>query len=254
MPSATQGFSGQEILNRVINFVGNNTQPFQQYVKDSIPLAEFKFCNTYQWRFLYRPNLKITLQGDGREEYTLNSTNLLDISSVGYNMLAEDVESMTDEHNGRVVRKVTVKDIRRLDPLRISGSTQDQVTHFAPTQDMNFLVYPTNFPSVVMTIDGYISPEPLLDMSDYPTIPYRYQHTFIEYVIALALDRENDDRAPQKKADCVQMFLDDIRKDKETVGDIDSTRIRHWGEANVDGVGGADLASFYINTLFATGL
>lgn len=248
MPSNLYGFSGQDIVNRVINYTGNNTVAFATYVAQSIPLAEFRFCKIHPWRFLYKTNLKMTLQGDGREQYVLDS------STIGYYMTAEDVESITDEPNGRVIRKVTVKDIRRLDPMRRSGGTQDQVTHWAPTEDNKFLVYPVTFPSVQVTIDGWITPSPLTDLSQYPTIPYRYQEGFIRYIEALALDRENDDRAPVAKQEALNLIMQDVRDDIASLGDIDSTRIRHWGEANVDGVGGADLASFYINTLFATGL
>ncbi len=206
MPSNTLGFSGQEIVNRVINYTGNSTVAFSTFVAQSLPLAEMRFCKIHDWRFLYRTNLKMTLAGN-TEEYTLDS------GTIGYYMSSEDCETITDEVNGRVIRKVTVKDIRRLDPMRISGSTQDQVTHWAPTQDNKFLVYPFTFPSVQVTVDGYITPTALSDLSTYPTIPYRYQESFIEYVIAMALDRENDDRADGKKQNALSLITMDIRDD-----------------------------------------
>lgn len=243
MPSSTSGFTGSEIVSRVISYVGNNTSAFQTYVEQTLPLAEFRFCKTHPWRFLYKQNLSLSCTS-GTNEYSLAS------GTIGYYMAAEDVHNVVDATNGRVLKKVDLKDLRRLDPKTNDGSATDELTHWAPVSDNTIMVYPKTFANVTLKIDGWITPSALTTLSNYPTIPYRYQESFIEYVIAMALDRENDDRAATKKSEAMQLIMADVRDDLAGRGDVDHPRFRSWNESNVDGVGGADLEQFYLNSLF----
>ena len=243
MPSNTYGFSGTEIVNRVKSFVGNNKTDFQSFVEQTLPLAEFRFCKVHPWRFLFKKGLSLTV-ASGTNEYDLS------IANIGYYMSAEDVESVVDETNGIVLKKVTLKDLRRLDPKNNDGSSNDQLTYWAPLSDNRIMVYPKTFGVTTLKIDGKITPGALSDLNNYPTIPYKYQESFIEYVMAIALKRENDDRAEGMKADAMSMILEDIREDLRSIGDVDQPRIRSSREADFDGIGGADLESVYINSLF----
>ena len=76
------------------------------------------------------------------------------------------------------------------------------------------------------------------------------QESFIQYAISLGLERENDDRAEQKKQEAIQLIMQDVKDDLRSNGDIDLPRIRSASEAAFDGVGGADLQSLYVNSLF----
>lgn len=243
MPSNTLGFSGTEIVNRVKSFVGNNKTDFQTFVEQTLPLAEFRFCKVHPWRFLYKTNLSLTVVS-GTNEYDLTT------GSIGYYMSAEDVETIYDETNGVVLKKTTVKDLRRMDPKSDDGSSSDRITHWAPLSDNRIMVYPKTFGVTTLKIDGKITPGALSTLSNYPTIPYRYQESFIEYVTAVALDKENDDRAQAKKAEASSMILEDIRDDLRSQGDVNEPRIRSMREAGFDGVGGADLTSLYLDSLF----
>ncbi len=243
MPSDTLGFTGSEIVSRVTNYVGNTTSQFSTYVSQTLPLAEFRYCKMHNWRFLYKQHLPLPVT-NGTNTYNLDASN------IGFYMAAEDVNTIWDETNGRVLRKVDIKDIRRLDPKTDDGSNIDDLTHWAPLNDNQILLYPPQFKNVTLRVDGYVTPNALSTLSNYPTVPYRYQEGFIEYVMAMALDRENDDRAIAKRQSAVEMIMGDIRADQPQQGDIDMPRVRHWNEANVDGVGGADLANFYISWLF----
>lgn len=243
MPSNTSGFSGNEILARIVSFVGNNTTTFSTYVAQTLPLAEFRFCKIHPWRFLYKSALPLTV-ASGTNEYDLS------IATLGYYMTAEDVETIYDETNGVVLKKTTVKDLRRLDPKVNDGSANDRITHWAPLSDNRIMVYPKVFGVTTLKLDGKITPGALTTLSNYPTIPYRYQESFIEYVTALALAKENDDRADSMKLGAIQMFIEDIKDDVRSQGDVHEPRIRSLREASFDGIGGADLQSLYIDSLF----
>lgn len=223
--------------------MGNTTTAFQTYVEQTLPLAEFKFCKAHDWRFLYKQNLSLTV-ASGTQTYSLTT------GTIGYYMAADDVQSIWDQTNGRVLKKVTLKDLRRLDPKLDNGSANDQIDMWAPVGDNEILVHPKIFSNTTLKIDGKITPAALTTLSNYPTIPYRYQESFIEYVIAMALDRESDDRAQVKKQEATSMIVADIRHDLAQLGDTEHPRIRHIFESDVDGVGGADLERFYINWLF----
>lgn len=244
MPSSTTGFTGAEIVSRVVSFVGNVSSEFQTYVEQTLPLAEFRYCSMHPWKFLYKPNLSLAVV-NGTDEYDLSVANL------GYYMASEDVHQIFDQVNGRILRKIDLKDLRRLDPKHNDGSATDEVTMWAPLGDNRIILYPPTFASATLKIDGWISPGALTTLSNYPTVPFRYQEGFIDYVIAKALDRENDDRAAQKKEDALELIMADVRKDMTQKGSVDLPRVRSWAEANVDGVGGSDLSNLYFNYLFS---
>lgn len=244
MPSSTLGFTGTEIVTRVINFIGNTTTAFQTYVEQTLPLAEFRFCKMHPWNFLYKQNLPLACTS-GTDEYAL------DTGTIGYYMSSEDVHTIFDSTNGRVLAKRDLKQIRRLDPKRDDGSASDDITHWTDLSDNRILVYPRTFLNVTLRVDGWITPNALTTLSNHPTIPYKYQEAFIEYVIALALDRENDDRAAGKKQEALGLIRQDILSDQRGSGDVDNPRVMHWNESNVDGVGGSDMTDYYLNWLFS---
>lgn len=242
MPSSSTGFTGTEIVTRVVNFIGNTTNAFQTYVEQTLPLAEFRFCKIHPWKFLYKQNLPLACVS-GTNEYELS------IGNIGFYMAAEDVHTIFDSTNGLVLSKQDLKDIRRLDPKVDDGSATDDLTHWAPLSDNKILVYPKVFQAVTLRIDGWITPGALTTLSNYPTIPYKYQEAFIEYVIAMALDRDNDDRAAGKKSEALALIRQDILNDMRGSGDVDNPRVRSWNESNMDGTG-SDMESAYLNWLF----
>lgn len=243
MPSSTTGFTGTEIVNRITAFIGNDKVDLRTYIEQSLPLAEFRFCKVHPWRFLFKKGLSLTV-ASGTNEYDLT------VGTLGYYMSAEDIETISDETNGIVLKKVTLKDLRRLDPKVNDGSADDKLTYWAPLSDNRIMVYPKTFGVTTLKIDGKITPTALSTLTNYPTIPYRYQEGFIEYVLAMALKRENDDRADAVKAEAMNLIMEDVRDDLRSMGDVDQPRIRSAREADFDGIGGADLESVYINSLF----
>jgi hypothetical protein len=241
MPSSTSGFSGTEIVSRVLSYVGNSKTDFQTYVEQTLPLAEFRFCKSHTWRFLNKQNLSLSCTS-GTNEYALES------GTIGYYMAAEDVETIFDDTNGVVLQKVTLQDLRRMDPKVDDGSSTGRITHWAPLSDNRIVVYPKTFANVTLKVDGKITPSALSTLSNYPTIPYRYQESFIEYVIALALDREDDDRAASKKSEAMQLILEDIRADVRAQGGTELPRLRSMSEA---ALASGDLEQDYLNYLFS---
>jgi len=232
MPSATQGFSTLEIVNRVINYIGNNTMDFQTYINESLPLAELRFCKLHDWSFLRKTGLSLTIP-NGTAEYTLDST------TIGHYMSAEDVETIFHEASGVILKRVDLNQIRRLDPETNDGSTQDDPLYWAPAGDNRIRIWPPRFASGTLKIDGKITPPVITTVGGniFPTIIPRYQESFIEYVLAMALDHENDDRASSRKSEALTLIRTDIQDDLRGLSQVENARIRSLREATVDGTG-----------------
>lgn len=228
MPNITQGFLYSEIVARVVNYVGNQSSDFQTYVQQTIPLAEFRFCKLHNWGFLKKTGLTLNTVV-GQAEYDL------DPASIGFFMTAQDVETIRAEADGVVLKKVTLDEIRRLDPDNNDGANTDTPLYWAIAGDNRIRIWPPLTKAMALKIDGKITPSaPDVNSysSTYPVIPYRYQEGFIDYVIAMSLDRENDDRALQKKQEAMTLILQDIQSDLES-----DDRIRSMQEFRYDGIG-----------------
>lgn len=230
MPNATSGFTGNEIVSRVKAYIGNVSTSFTTYIEQTLPLAEFRFCKMHDWRFLKKIGLSLTVT-NGQADYELS------VANIGHYMAASDVESIYDETNGIYLKKVDLNQIRRLDPEDDDGSTTEKPALWAEVGDNKIRIWPPNIKTGTLKIDGKITPVALHNLANYPTVPYRYQESFIEYVLAMALDRENDDRAQSKKAEALGLIQSDIRDDMMNSGGNDEPRIKSQFEKMADGVG-----------------
>lgn len=233
MPDITQGFSYQEIVARVINYVGNTSSDFQTYVQQTIPLAEFRFCKLHDWSFLRKVGLSLNTVTGQAEYDTLPAT-------IGYFMSVGDIETIRAEADAVVLKKVDLNQIRRFDTENNDGSSTDTPMYWAPAGDSKFRIWPPTVKPIALKIDGKITPAPVdvtAYSSSYPSIPYRYQESFIEYVISIALDRENDDRAASKKQEALVLIRQDIQADMQGLSEVENPRIKSLNESRYDGVG-----------------
>ncbi len=228
MPNADSGFTGTEIVNYVKSWIGNESSAFQTFVEQSLPLAEMRFCKAHNWPFLHKSNLSLTVVS-GTSEYALTTGTL------GFYMSAEDVKSIYSAANGIYLKKVTLDEIRRFDPSADDGNSSAKLTHWAPTGDNRIVVYPPIFSDTTLKVDGKIRPGALHTLANYPTIPYHYQEAFMQYVIALALDRENDDRATNMKQVALGLIKQDIQDANSGLGNVMEPRIRSMAEQRLDG-------------------
>lgn len=226
MPNSTTGFTYTEIKDRVINFVGNNSDEFATYVEESIPLAEFRFCKMHDWNFLRKTGLTLNTV-TGQAEYDLT------VANIGFLMAANDVETIRAEDDAVVMKKMDLNQIRRLDAENTDGSSIDTPSFWAVVADNKIRIWPPTVKVMALKIDGKITPN-----TTTLSIPYKYQESFIEYVIAMALDRENDDRATVKKQEAMALIRSDILDDMRSLGDVENPRIKSLLEARFDGIGG----------------
>lgn len=227
MPNSVSGFSGNEIVARVINFIGNSSSSFKSYVEDTLSLAQFRFCKMHDWGFLRKTDLALAVTS-GISEYELSS------ATIGYYMAAEDVQSIYDETNGVYLQKVDLQDIRRYDS-EDDDTNATGPTHWAPIGENRIKIYPPAVPNGTLRIDGTVTPEAFSNLATYPLIPFRYQESFIEYVTAMALDRENDDRAATKQATALGLIKEDIRADQSNRGGDINPRVRALTELQPNG-------------------
>jgi hypothetical protein len=231
MPSSNTGFTGQEIVTHIQNYTGNQSSEFATIVGNLLALSEYRYCKMHDWKFLQKRNRSLTV-ASGTDEYALTS------ASVGFYIQADDVNSIYSTSSGIYLEKTSLETIRRMDVKQDDGTSASKLTHWAPVGDNEIIVYPKTFSDTVLKVDGKATPSALLTLSNYPTIPFRNQESFIKYVLAQALERENDARADGVKQEALMMIRQDIQDDMGKSGSIDDARVKHFWEAGNDGVGG----------------
>ena len=219
--STFNGFSYADIKSHVITYTGNNSSEFADYVDDLIVMAEHRYFKMHDWSFTRKAGLSLAVSSNVNE-YELKP------STIGYFMSASDVESVLSQDDNVYLLKIELPQLRRLDAAMNYGSADMPPIYWAPSGDNKIFLWPSKLKTGVLKIDGKITPS--LDLSGSPAIPMRYQEAFIEYVKALALDRENDDRAPVKKAEALALIRQDIQDDMRSLGDSETPRIKSLRE------------------------
>jgi len=231
------GFNYGQIKDMIVSYIGKAPEDleFQRYMRQMIVLAEMRYYKMHDWSFLRKTDLSLSIS-TGTSEYDLAFT----VGPKNYTMAANEVETIRFEADNLVLKRVMLDEIRRLDPDNNDGSSNDTPTYWAVAGQNRIRVWPPTTKNGTLKIDGKILPV-LPDPNDtvvsnfdnqYPDIPIRFQEGFIEYVKALALDRENDDRALNKKQEALTLILQDIQSDLEV-----DDRIRSMEEFRYDGIG-----------------
>lgn len=231
MPSQTQGFSGTEVISFVQSWIGNTASDFQSFLQLSLPLAEFQYCKFHDWAFLHKQMLPLPVT-NGTDIYTLDTT------TIGYYMMATNIESIYDIAHGRYLKREELNKIRRVDPSHSMGTASSYPTHWAPVNDNQILIYPPNFASGTLYIDGKITPTPISNLASYLTVPYKNQHAFMYFMLWLGLMRENDDRAEQMLQISKELIKTDVQEDLSNLAATEDPRMRHMNEARLDGISG----------------
>lgn len=238
MPDPILGFSGNDIVTHVQNYIGNKSPDFKSYIELSLPLLEFWYSRMHTWNYLRKRNLSLTVVS-GTAEYALTSANL-----GGVSMLAKDVERIYSVASGIYLKKTTIDKIRRVDPELDDGTTSTDITHWAVGDNATVIFYPPNFNDTEVKVEGKILPAALSILTNYPTIPYDQQFSFISLVIAVALDRESDDRANRKRQEAEAMIRADIAAEMKIGSDMDEERFKHHFEKAFEGVGADSIQLF----------
>lgn len=231
------GFNYGQIKNMIVNYIGKAPEDtsFQDYVRQMLILAEMRYYKMHDWSFLRRTDLQLPTVV-GQSEYDLN----FNINGYDYTMSANEIETVRAEADNLVLRRVMLDEIRRLDPDNNDGSSTDTPSYWAVVGQNRIRIWPPTTKVITLKIDGKVTPvlpdptDPVVSNFDNlaPQIPIRFQEGFIEYVKAMALDRENDDRALAKKQEALSLILQDIQSDLEV-----DDRIRSLEEFRYDGVG-----------------
>lgn len=215
------GFTYADIKSHIIAYIGNNSTEFADYVDDLITMAEHRYFKMHDWSFTYKTALNLAIASNVNE-YELKP------STIGYFMAASDIENIRSEDDSVYLLKRDLSQLRRLDAGMKYGSATSAPVYWAIAGDNKIHLWPSKLKTGVLKIDGKITPS--LDLSGSPAIPMRYQEAFIEYIKALALDRENDDRAPVKKAEALALIRQDIQDDMRSLGDSENPRIKSYNE------------------------
>ncbi len=230
MPDSITGFTGTEITARVRRYVGSTSNDFITFVNNTLPLVEAWYYHLHDWQFLHKTALSLAVT-EGTDEYDLS------VANIGFYMAATDVETIYDETAGIVLKRLDLNQIRRFDPQNDDGTASSGPSIWTPAGDNRIHIYPPTFGTRTLKIDGKIFNPQLTTLSNTPLMPFRYQQSFIQAVIAVVLDRENDDRFESKKAEVAQLIRSDIQDDMRQLSDTENDRIRSLREARFDGAG-----------------
>jgi hypothetical protein len=235
---ADLGYDGTEIIDRVVAFAGNKSGEFRDYVAKSLPFAIQRYAKMHDWSFLFQYNLALTVT-EGTNEYILN------VASIGFKMSTDNVSKIYATERSRQVVK---RDITRLRDDRTfynsAGAPAIGPKFWAEIGDSTIVFGPELFETQVLRVDGKVDTTAFETASAvwdlvsnpgaydgvFPEIPYKYQEAFVEYVTALALDRENDDRSSQKKGEALALVRRDISDDTRRSGDELSLRMHSLKE------------------------
>lgn len=229
---AFNGLSYEDIVSHVVTYTGNEDPNFRTYVRQLVLLAELRYLKLHDWSFLRKTALVLPVVS-GTAEYNLTFT----VGPNTYTMAANEVETIRAEDDNLVLKRVLLDEIRRLDPDNSDGSVSDTPSYWAVVGENRIRIWPPQTKSMNLQVDGKVfpqQPDPTqAGFASYPIVPAKFQEAFIEYVKAMALDRENDDRALQKKQEALTLILQDIQTDLEV-----DNRIRSMEEFRYDGVSG----------------
>jgi len=224
---ADLGYDGTEIIDRVVAFVGNKSDEFRDYVAKSLPFAIQRYVKMHDWSFLFKYNLNLTIT-EGTNEYELNEAN------IGFKMSTDNVSKIYSEDLNQQVIKMDITRLRDKQSFYNSaGAPANGPENWAEIGDARIVLGPELFETGEVKIDGKVDTTAFEDASAlwnvgtnptafdavFPEIPYKYQEGFVEYVIALALDRENDDRAQVKRGEAQTLVRLDIQDDLRRSGD-----------------------------------
>lgn len=230
---ADLGYDGTEIIDRTVAFVGNKTDEFRDYVARSLPFAIQRYAKMHDWSFLFKYNLNLIIT-EGTNEYELN------VANIGFKMSTDNVSKIYSEDLSQQVIKM---DITRLRDKRSfynsDGAAANGPENWAEIGDSRIVFGPELFETGEVKVDGKVDTtafeiasaawdvgtNPTAYDAVFPEIPFKYQEAFLEYVISLALDRENDDRASTKKQLVDALIKLDIQDDTRRAGDELSLRV-----------------------------
>ena len=139
------GFSGNDIVSRVVSFVGDTSSEFLTYMQDSLNLAQMRYCKAHDWFFLQRSDILITVNGtNGVNEYDLSSITDT-ITGQNISIYTSNIAVIHMPYPGTVLRKITIEDLRRFDPEEVNGSTADSPSMWCPVSDTRLKIWPDTF-------------------------------------------------------------------------------------------------------------
>lgn len=227
------GLTGTDIKNHVIKYVGNGSADFETWIDVQLPLAEHRVLKLHDWSYLRFIDFTLPLV-NGTRDYQLNSTNVTELTTT-QTIDPDSIETIHVPETGVVLRKMDKAALLRADPQEDDGSDGSDAQAWARLDDKTLRIYPPNFKNQTAFLNGRRQEASLTTLSNTLQIPYKYQNSFVRYIEALSLDRENDDRADVAKAEALNLIREDIDEDMKRTGDVTEPRIKDLREAAQDG-------------------
>jgi len=195
MPSATTGYTRNELINLVMSMIGSNNANLSSYMQSCMSGWQNEFFQMHDWTWSHNT----ARCGPSPVLDTIIGQRCYDITSIGNPIvLANNIESIVciTSGGGRKLVKTNMQDIRAVDP---EGIQQGRPTFWCWLNMTEIEFWPIPDVAERFVIEGKFEPDFISGASDVTLqIPYKYQDCFKQYLYCNALQFERDPNfAPQ---------------------------------------------------------
>ncbi len=209
------------VLDRAASLIGDDSTAFRTYAETALNNCLFYLWDIHDWEFKHKIGTFNTVSGT--ESYNL-ATPTPDIRS------AQDIEVLYDKTNGRFLKKVDLKDIRKYNPQETSTS---QPMSYAPWGTKT--IYLHNNPDGIYVMKYLYTSKPTLptaDANDLETtcaLPDYMHHVIDKMTMAEMLLYTDDSRYAAIKQEIEQLLIP--RAIAADMKHLESTaRFKFWDE------------------------
>lgn len=238
MPSATSGWTRDELIMKVLDTLGRTTDTtLKARMQEDINFAQLGFWKLFDWKFARTNGSSQSFTcyvalADGSARYSTTQTDVSgnsvsirtsDIEKVYLSYNAANPSSTTYQKFSRVLKRVENRDQILADPgFEDTGIPE----YYYPIGNDKIEIWPypdtsKNTPAdlvdatngTYLWIAGKRMPNFMDDSGDYPDIPIEYQETFYQYLLWRTLSRERDPRQTDELAILNAMVANDKRTD-----------------------------------------
>ena len=210
-----------QVIDRVVSVTGNTDTDFRTYLEGSVDNKLFYLWDCHDWEFRHKSGTFNTVSGT--ESYDL-SVSTPDIRS------SRSLEVLYDKTNGRFLRKVDLKNIRKGYPKE---DTSNQPIVYAPWGSKTIVLH--DEPNAILNMKYLYLSKPTLPTADANNLettcglPDYIHHLLYEMTLCDGFLHEDDSRYNAKMTEIEKLLLP--RAIAADMQDVESNaRFKFWDE------------------------
>lgn len=197
---ATSGFTCNELILQAIATKGRTASDLisdttlRDQLLQGLSIIQMDYSGRNDWNFLHSKGTIPCISGT--KEYTISGLDKMEI--------------LYDKTNRRIIHPATNKTMTRDDPSETRTGTPEIYSRWG---DQTIILQPTPDTSYTIYYRAKILPTHLTSVSDYLTVPYKYQGTILHGLKAWFYDIVDDQRADRERQLFEQGIMQDWEKD-----------------------------------------